>query len=107
MNWLDFNFWFFGPTSIWFLGCAVFVNAFILWLFLRVMNKFIPILPVLKDIIPELERIIVELRKDTVSLNLATSELDSELSKTRTSIDAWLKIIQRIYFWLPTSGNSK
>jgi len=105
MNWLDFNFWFFGPLPIWILGCAVFVNAFVLYLFLRVMNKFLPILPILKEIIPELERIIKELRKDTVSLN---PKLDSELKKMSISIDDWHKTIRQLFFWLPLrGGNSK
>jgi hypothetical protein len=72
------------------------------------MNKFLPILPILKEIIPELERIIKELRKDTVSLNLATSELDSELKKMSISIDDWHKTIRQLFFWLPLrGGNSK
>lgn len=67
------------------------------------MNKFMPLIPILKEIIPELERIIIELRKDTVSLNLATSELDSELAKTRISIDAWLNMIQRMFPWFKSN----
>ena len=96
MNWLDVNFWVFSPISIWVLGAAIFLNAYVVW---KVMNKFLPIVPILKDIIPELERVTKDLRKDTVSLNLATSELDSNLQKLHVSIDEWIKIL-RTFWWI-------
>lgn len=104
MSWLDFNFWFLGPLPIWVLAVAVFVNAFVIW---RVMNKFVPIIPVLQNIIPELEKITKALRTDTVSLNLATSELDTKLDKVRISIESWHESLRKIFWFIPLGGNNK
>lgn len=74
------------------------------------MYKLLPLVqiihaltPILKELAPEMDRITKELRKDTVSLNLATSELDSELKKTRNSIDSWYKLL-RPYNWWTING---
>lgn len=123
MNWLDFNFWFFGPTSIWFLG-AVILFAAIMWL--RTSNK---IRTELGKGVTQLEKITTELRDDTSQLRDATTslhkelaqnhtselkdattELNQELRLTRTSIDNWYKSLQQsISYWFPffRGGNNK
>lgn len=120
MNFLDFNFLFYGPLSTWVLATALFVNAFIFYMFLRLMNKFLPIIPILKDlvpilknIVPELDKVIKALRSDTVSLNLATSKLDGELKKTKDAtiqlnetVGEWLGTIKRMFPWLRLWGNN-
>lgn len=100
----DFNFWIFSPVAIWFLTGAVIFNAFV---FLRFINKFMPIVPVLKNIIPELEKITDALRHDTVSLNLATSELDGKLEKVRISIESWHDSLRKIYWFIPLGKKSE
>lgn len=105
MNWLDFNFWFFGPLPIWILAVAVFTLAFAIF---KTASQIVPIIPILKSLLKAIQEIIPALQRDTVSLNLATSEVDSELKKTRVviselhqSIDAFLKTMQKLCWWVP------
>lgn len=103
MNWLDFNFWLFGPISIWFLGGVILLSA-IVWFTNtnKIIHELKQTTAELKRGATELEGITSELRKDTTQLKNATAELNDELRQTRKSSEAFHKTIQRLAsFWFP------
>jgi hypothetical protein len=103
MNLYDFNFWFFGPASIWTLSGMVFFLGIMSFLGTRKITSEIKrntdeLANTRADVRMggvDLERATSELRKDT-------SELDRELRMTRTSIDKFYQTWQRMYsIWFP------
>jgi len=123
MTLYDFSFWFFGPTSIWFLGTAVMLSAIVTLVNTSKNTSELKKTNLeLRRGASELERITSELRKDTAELRNGlreetsalrgdiseltngTSELNEELRVTCASIDKYHKTLQQMYsfcfpFW--------
>ena len=123
MTLYDFSFWFFGPTSIWFLGTAVMLSAIVTLVNTSKNTSELKKTNLeLRRGASELERITSELRKDTAELRNGlreetsalrgdiseltngTSELNRELRVTCASIDKYHKTLQQMYsfcfpFW--------
>lgn len=97
MNLVDFLVY--SPISIWALVGTIIFSTVIVW---KVANK----------VIVGQERIAAALTKDNGKVHDATEELRKDtirlqdsIHEVHKSIDAWLGMMRKIYFWIPQGDN--